>query len=156
VAQRGDGGDVVTASGAAPAPGRDAELFALDEATCRALLQTQPVGRLVLPGSAPHVLPVNFAVADDVLVLRAAPDGPAAAADGSDVMFEVDVVDGRTRSGWSVVARGVLAAVDAPPTDVATWAPGAHDRWMTVTISSLTGRLLRGAVDASDDPGGYL
>ena len=139
------------------ATARDAELFALDEATCLTLLRTQPVGRLVLGGDPPDVLPVNFVVVDRSIVLRTADDGLVAARAGGTVMFEVDMLDDRTRSGWSVLARGVLDDAAEPPAELATWAPGAHDRWMVVTIASVTGRLLRGAVDApATEPGGYL
>ena len=138
---------------------RGAELFALDEATCLTLLRTQPVGRLVVGGEQSHVLPVNFVVVDRSIVLRTAVDGIAARAAGGDVLFEVDMLDDRTRSGWSVLARGVLVDVDVAdaPADVATWAPGTHDRCMVVTIESISGRLLRGAVGGPDvEPGGYL
>jgi hypothetical protein len=136
---------------------RDAELFALDPATCMTLLSTQPVGRLVLGGSDPNVIPVNFVVVGDGVAFRTATDGAAAAADGDAVLFEVDMFDGRTRSGWSVLVRGRLTATERPLGDVPTWAPGARERSMLVTIETVTGRLLRGSVEAPDHPpGGYL
>jgi hypothetical protein len=137
---------------------RDAELLALDRATCMALLRTQLVGRLVVPGDDPRVLPVNFVVADDSIVVHVAVGSAVDSAAGQDVMFEVDMFDERTRSGWSVLARGRLVVPSEPP-DVAVvpWAPGPHDRTMLVTLETLTGRLLRGAVEGSERaPGGYL
>ena len=62
--------------------------------------------------------------------------------------------DDRTRSGWSVLVQGRLADADVTEVDVVTWAPGPRDRPMTVTIGSVTGRLLRGAVDAPRSRGG--
>jgi nitroimidazol reductase NimA-like FMN-containing flavoprotein (pyridoxamine 5'-phosphate oxidase superfamily) len=137
---------------------REAELFALDPATCLALLRAQPVGRLVTGGVDPHVIPVNFVVVDDTIVFRTEAGGTAELAAGEEVMFEVDMFDQRTHSGWSVVVRGRLATGSGePPNALVTWAPGRHERWMLIGIAAATGRLLRGAVDAPDDPaGGYL
>jgi nitroimidazol reductase NimA-like FMN-containing flavoprotein (pyridoxamine 5'-phosphate oxidase superfamily) len=143
--------------GAAPVD-HEAELFALDPPTCLALLQAQPVGRLVISGVDPYVIPVNFVVVDDAIVFHTERGGTAELAAGEDVMFEVDMFDQRTHSGWSVVVRGRLAnGSGEPPSALVTWAPGRHERWMLIGIAAATGRLLRGAVDAPDHPpGGYL
>ncbi len=136
----------------------EAELFALDQATCLALLRAQPVGRLVTVGVDPHVIPLNFVVVDDAIVFRTELDGAAALAAGEEVLFEVDMFDQRTRSGWSVVVRGQLATGSGEvPGALVTWAPGDRERLMTIVVATVTGRLLRGAVEASDHPpGGYL
>jgi nitroimidazol reductase NimA-like FMN-containing flavoprotein (pyridoxamine 5'-phosphate oxidase superfamily) len=135
---------------------RDAELFALDEVMCRMLLRAQPVGRLVLAGPTPHVLPVNFRVADDTVWFRTVADGAAAGAAGELVAFEVDMFDDRTSSGWSVVVRGHLDLADDAAPDVAPWAPGDRHQAMRIRIESVTGRLLRGAVPATPSVAGYL
>jgi nitroimidazol reductase NimA-like FMN-containing flavoprotein (pyridoxamine 5'-phosphate oxidase superfamily) len=137
---------------------REAELFALDQATCLALLRAQPVGRLVTGGVDPHVIPVNFVVVDDAVAFRTERGGTAELAAGEDVMFEVDMFDQRTHSGWSVVVRGrLISGSGEPPNALVTWAPGRHSCWMIIDIAGATGRLLRGAVDAPDHPpGGYL
>jgi hypothetical protein len=136
----------------------DAEMYALDRSACMSLLRTQPVGRLVLAGRDPRVLPVNFVVADDAIVFYVEVGSAVEAAAGQDVMFEVDMFDERTRSGWSVLARGQLAILlEEPDASVVPWPPGPHDRSMLVTVHTVTGRLLRGAVEAPDRaPGGYL
>jgi nitroimidazol reductase NimA-like FMN-containing flavoprotein (pyridoxamine 5'-phosphate oxidase superfamily) len=138
---------------------RPAELFQLDRATCLALLRTQHVGRLVVGGDEAAVVPVNFTAVDEVITFRTGADGRATRSVPHEVLFEVDMFDSRTRSGWSVVVRGRLLA--APAGDqrapVETWAPGDRDEWMTVAIEHVTGRLLRGAVEAPSGPiGGYL
>jgi hypothetical protein len=138
-----------------PAMDRDAELFTLDEVTCRTMLRTQPVGRLVIPGDVAHVVPLNFRVVDDVVGFRTASDGVAAAAIGGRVAFEVDMFDERTCSGWSVVVVGRLVELDGARLDVVPWAPGERERALAVTIDELTGRLLRGAVEARPSDG-YL
>jgi nitroimidazol reductase NimA-like FMN-containing flavoprotein (pyridoxamine 5'-phosphate oxidase superfamily) len=135
------------------------ELFQLDRATCLTLLTTQHVGRLVVAGDEPAVVPVNYLVVDGVITFRTAPGTRADEAEPGLVMFEVDMLDERTRSGWSVVVHGRLMSrsPDETPPPVDTWAPGDRDHWMTVTVDVVTGRLLRGAVDASSHrSGGYL
>ncbi len=85
---------------------RPAELFQLDRATCLALLATQPVGRLVNGTTDSPVVVVNYVVRDDAIVFRSDAGARVAAILGSTVAFEADMYDERTRSGWSVVARG--------------------------------------------------
>jgi hypothetical protein len=136
---------------------RDAELFALDEVMCRTLLRTQPVGRLVVTGPTPRLLPVNFQVTDDTIRFRTVTDGAAARAAGQVVMFEVDMYDDRTCSGWSVIVRGHLRCADDASPDVTTWAPGERELTMLIAMESSTGRLLRGAVPATiGSDAGYL
>jgi hypothetical protein len=75
------------------------------------------------------------------------------------VLFEVDMFDDRTRSGWSVLVRGCLAVMplDGTCAVVDTWAPGVRARCITVTPDVVTGRLLRGAPEATTHrAGGYL
>lgn len=139
--------------------GRPAELFALDTATCRTLLRTQHVGRLVTTGSEPYVVPINYVVAEEVVLFRTELGSDAADRVGRPALFEVDMFDERTHSGWSVVVRGRLLPKppDLEPVDVETWAPGARDHWLVVSIETVTGRLLRGEIEApSRPPGGYL
>jgi len=135
------------------------ELFQLDRATCLTLLRAQHVGRLVLTSGEPAVLPVNYVLASGAITFRTAVGSPADVGADRPVMFEVDMFDERTRSGWSVVVRGRLMAVstDEPTPQVDTWAPGERDRPMAVSVDVVTGRLLRGAVaEPTDRPGGYL
>ncbi|MET0578152.1 MAG: pyridoxamine 5'-phosphate oxidase family protein [Ilumatobacteraceae bacterium] len=131
--------------------GVPAELFQLDRPTCLALLTTQHVGRLILGDVEPAVVPLNYRIADDVITFRTEPGSHAQQAAGRGVTFEVDMFDDRTRSGWSVLVRGRLDATPADATEsrIDTWAPGDRDLVMTVTIDTVTGRLLRGAVAAA-------
>ena len=137
---------------------RPAELFALDRATCVTLLTTQHVGRLIIGGDDPTVIPLNYRAADDAITFRTEGGGRASATIGQAVVFEVDMIDARTRSGWSVVVRGRLdLAADDVDDDLDTWAPGPRELRMVVTADEVTGRLLRGRVDAPTRPlGGYL
>jgi hypothetical protein len=77
---------------------------------------------------------------------------------GKPVVFEVDMFDDRSRSGWSVVLRGVAEDVTAD-TDLVPrpWAPGARACAVRICADRVTGRLLRGAVTRpSQDERGYL
>jgi Pyridoxamine 5'-phosphate oxidase len=134
------------------------ELFQLDEATCLALLTTQHVGRLVVEGVDATVVPVNYRLVDGAITFRVEAGSGADRADRRRVLFEVDMFDDRTRSGWSVLVRGVASTtpLDQTSTAIDTWAPGVRDRCVTVTCDVVTGRLLRGAADGSSDRGGYL
>jgi hypothetical protein len=76
-------------------------------------------------------------------------------------VFEVDQLDERTRSGWSVIARGFAHDVDAGDIDrvrdhVTTWSPGPKDRWISIAVGEVTGRLLRGRLAPTNDDHGYL
>lgn len=91
----------------------------LDPAECRALAWTAEVGRLAFPGvSGPTVRPLNFALLEADVLLRVAAGGAVRAACGQRVAFEIDDLDPLTRTGWSVVAEGLLEpAPDGPPPD---------------------------------------
>jgi nitroimidazol reductase NimA-like FMN-containing flavoprotein (pyridoxamine 5'-phosphate oxidase superfamily) len=137
-----------------------AELFQLDRATCLALLATQDVGRLVVvEDGQPHLIPVNYSLVDGSVVFRRDDDGRASTT--GPVVFEVDQLDGRTRSGWSVIARGSAHDLDAEEIGqlgerVTAWAPGLKERWIRIEVDEVTGRLLRGGVTPALDVHGYL
>ena len=140
---------------------RPAELFQLDAATCRTLLGIHGIGRLVLPGTDPYVVPVNYAFEHDRILLRTERRPVLDTALGRRVAFEVDMIDQRTRSGWSVVARGVARAAEHdgsdPPRGPTPWAPGDRRSLIQIEVDELSGRLVRGAVAAGpEDPSGYL
>ena len=95
----------------------------LDPAECRALAWTAEVGRLAFPGpSGLTVRPLNFVLLEGDVLLRVGADSAARTACGREVAFEVDALDPLTRTGWSVVAEGLLEEV---PEGL------APDRWPT-------------------------
>ena len=83
--------------------GQPSELFQLTESTCIALLGVQHVGRLIVPGDDPYVIPVNYSAVDGAIVFRTERRPVIDAIDGRPVVFEVDMFDDRSKSGWSVV-----------------------------------------------------
>jgi hypothetical protein len=109
-----------------------AGLEVLSEDQCLALLPTVPIGRIVFTDAAlPAVQPVNFAVDDHSIIIRAMTGSKlAAAAAGAVVAFEVDEYDATTESGWNVTAVGQAALV----TD-----PAELDRLATLPLRSWTG-----------------
>jgi nitroimidazol reductase NimA-like FMN-containing flavoprotein (pyridoxamine 5'-phosphate oxidase superfamily) len=124
----------------------------LDQDECRRLLAERHLGRLAVPDfGGPVIFPVNYVVDGDLIVFRTDPGSKLdTATERESVAFEVDAVDGATRTGWSVVVRGVLAEV-TDPTDLARlralplypWAPGNKTRYVRVRPVKVTGRRIR-------------
>ena len=61
----------------------------------------------------PLIFPVNYGIDRGVIVIRTDEGTKLAAADHANVTFEVDAIDSRTRSGWSVLVRGLAEEVTA-------------------------------------------
>jgi nitroimidazol reductase NimA-like FMN-containing flavoprotein (pyridoxamine 5'-phosphate oxidase superfamily) len=147
-------------------PRRDADRTRdLDRAACLALLGSQQVGRVVLPGPEPFVVPVNYVLIDDLVVFRTDAGSHAAAAAGTSIAFEVDAIAAASERWWSVLVSGRLedvteqVAVDSRLTQtLESWAPGPKDRWLAVHIADVRGRWVHGADGRSTqlDERGYL
>jgi len=124
-----------------------AHLERLTAAECRRLLPGALVGRLVLSTpNFPTVEPVAFAPVDDgvAVVVRAGSAGDAAAP-GTPVAFEADVLDHELRRGWSVVVKGPLVPADdelveAVKAQVTPWPVAAGDRVLLVRTERITGQ----------------
>ena len=120
----------------------------LDRAECERLLRGSNFGRVALvTPEGPEIVPVNYVVHADAIVIRTSPTGILARhAGGTELVFEVDRVDDEYWSGWSVVARGPGQVVTDLPSGVADgprvrpWADGdrACEIWLRWT--QLTGR----------------
>ena len=146
--------------------GRPSQLFQLTESTCIALLGVQHIGRLVIPGDDPYVIPVNYTAIDGVVVFRTQRRPVIEAIHDRPVVFEVDMFDDRSKSGWSVVVRGrahditTLTDLDRDTvigTAPRPWAPGDRECVMRIVAERVTGRLLRGEVPPrSLGDSGYL
>jgi uncharacterized protein len=97
----------VTAQDAAQDGPHDRAFVVLPADECRTLLATHQLGRIGLAdGAYPLILPVNYVLDGDAVVIRTDSPKITAAADHTRVAFEVDDVDERTRSGWSVLEAG--------------------------------------------------
>jgi hypothetical protein len=131
-------------------PDRPAELSELDRPTCLNLLRTQHVGRLIVDAATPVIRIVNYTAFEHVIMFRSDPGPHVDDIIGHVVVFEADMVDERSRSGWSVIVRGKatdvsdhLAGLGQAGATVEPWAPGPKNRWIGIAIDDITGRLLR-------------
>lgn len=106
----------------------------LEADECWQLLRSDSVGRLVYTFQAlPAVVPVNYVVlGESILVRTSAQSRIGQLPDGTVVAFEVDSVDRRTRTGWSVVLVGSTTALQETPEGmgVSLDLPGVP--WVTV------------------------
>jgi nitroimidazol reductase NimA-like FMN-containing flavoprotein (pyridoxamine 5'-phosphate oxidase superfamily) len=128
------------------------EPFELSTEECRELLSAGLVGRVaVCTPVGPHVVPVNYAVVDDAVVLRTSPYSVLGShARGSILAFEIDQFDYERQRGWSVVARGRAEVVTTAEElkhirsvwDPHAWASGQRNLYVRVRWSELTGRRL--------------
>lgn len=126
------------------------QLRELGPQECRTLLSTHGVGRIAVsaPDGRPAVVPVNYEVVDDAIVIRTRPGSVPAAAVGGEVAFEVDHVDEALSQGWSVLAVGPARVVTEPEAvrqlaqhaHSEPWAGGAREMWVSIRPTRLTGR----------------
>jgi uncharacterized protein len=132
--------------------GADGELTRLGREECLRLLGTVAVGRLIFTMNAlPAVRPMNFALADGLILLRTAADSTVARkVDGDIVVFEADELDAATGSGWSVTVTGRAALISDPEAaeryravPLVPWAPGRRDQFVTITIELTEGLRVR-------------
>jgi nitroimidazol reductase NimA-like FMN-containing flavoprotein (pyridoxamine 5'-phosphate oxidase superfamily)/DNA-binding transcriptional regulator YiaG len=118
-------------------------------AECRRLIAPGGVGRIAFGTlSGPVVVPVNFAVLADTLVVRTAEgtviDGHA----DEQVALEVDHIDEALCQGWSVLVRGparrvtLLAELRRLQEEAAVWpwAGGEREVYMRIIPREVTGR----------------
>lgn len=90
------------------------ESIEMSRPDAEALLRTGVVGRVALCGpDGPHLVPVNYSVVDDQVLVRTAPYSQLGRlARGNVVAFEVDHLDLEQHHGWSVVVRGRAEVVE--------------------------------------------
>lgn len=113
------------------------------------MLAGEPVGRIAFTtADGPVILPVNYALVGDRVLLRTAPDSLIARHARGRVAFEVDHIEPARRSGWSVLVRGTAdlwPSGTEVPAQVQPWAGGPHGL-VPVRIDpvDVTGRRVRG------------
>jgi nitroimidazol reductase NimA-like FMN-containing flavoprotein (pyridoxamine 5'-phosphate oxidase superfamily) len=116
---------------------------------CLHLLAGRRLGRVsVSIGALPAILPVNYVLWNDDVVIRTAPGTKLSAAlMGAVVGFEVDDTTDDPAGGWSVLVVGhaseirnlaVLERVRELPLE--TWAPGQRDRFVSIPTEHVSGR----------------
>ena len=128
-------------------------LEVLGREECLRLLGSAVIGRLGLSsGALPVVLPVNFLLDDDRILIRTSPGTKLdRALAGAVVAFEVDDVEPFGHSGWSVLVTGTATTVDDAEElsriqrlPLAHWAPGAAEHVVAISVELVTGRRIRG------------
>lgn len=122
---------------------------------CAELLASGDVGRVaVCTPEGPRIVPVNYSVVDETIVFRTTPYSVLGTyAWTTELAFEVDHVDPRHRSGWSVVATGRGTLIDDPDEldrirtswDPEPWAGGHRMLYVGLRWRDLTGRRIGSA-----------
>jgi uncharacterized protein len=118
---------------------------------CQALLATQQIGRLgVNAEHYPLIVVVNYGLDGDIVVIRTHPGTTLSNANHANVTFEVDDIDQRTQSGWSVLIRGLAEEVSETEgaelfartvsSAVQPWAPGDYGHWLRLIPHHISGR----------------
>jgi nitroimidazol reductase NimA-like FMN-containing flavoprotein (pyridoxamine 5'-phosphate oxidase superfamily) len=117
---------------------------------CEQLLCSGVAGRVALSTpNGPHIIPVNYSVVDDAIVIRTSPYSLLATyARDSMLAFGIDRFDPEHESGWSVQARGraevvtdrgdldrIRAVAEPQP-----WASGSRSVHLRLRWTELTGR----------------
>ena len=119
---------------------------------CRKLLAERHLGRLAIPDfGGPVIFPVNYVFDQDLVIFRTDLGSKLdAATERESVAFEVDAIDEGTRTGWSVVVRGIMGDITDPShlerlraLPLYPWAPGQKSRYVRVRPLSMTGRRIR-------------
>ena len=128
------------------------EPFDIAAPECRDLLSAGLVGRVALcTPVGPHIVPVNYAVVDESIVLRTSPYSVLGShARGAILALENDQFDYERQRGWSVVARGRAEAVTGAEEldhirsvwEPRAWAAGQRNLYLRVRWSEITGRRL--------------
>ncbi len=121
----------------------------ISQAECLGLLAAHQVGRVAYCDDlGPVVLPVNYVLDHDTLLLEVSPHSTLATHLRSGAAcFEIDEVDEFSQSGWSVLVRGTATFVENEdlPGDLVepiAWAEGQRQFHVRVTPSQISGRRL--------------
>jgi uncharacterized protein len=134
----------------------DVTLTELSAQECRALLATQQIGRLgVNAEHYPLIIVVNYGLDRDIVVIRTHPGTTLTNANHANVTFEVDDIDQRTQSGWSVLIRGLAEEISQTEgaelfqrtviNAAQPWAPGEYGHWLRLIPHHMTGRRIEPA-----------
>ena len=130
---------------------RGGKLIELDRAEAFELLTSKKVGRLgFLSEDGPQILPLNYVVIDEHVIVRTVAYGAVArAALDQRVAFEVDDVDDFLQAGWSVLVVGpaqLLSDAQLEQLRLGSapqpWAEGPRTMFMSVGCQQVHGRRL--------------
>jgi uncharacterized protein len=125
----------------------------LEENACLELLREHHFGRVAFVEQAdgpPMIMPVNYLMRGEAVVFRTDPNSRLGAAlRTATAAFEIDGIDERERTGWSVVVFGRTEEVVDPDelselrqTPLLPWAPGDRSQYVRITPQLVTGRCI--------------
>ena len=123
----------------------------LAESECLKLLNEHHFGRLAFvqqADSPPIIMPINYLMDAETVVFRTDPKSRLGnALRSATVSFEIDGIEQRERTGWSVVVSGRAQEVVEPEelddlrqTPLLSWAPGDRSQYVRITPELVTGR----------------
>jgi nitroimidazol reductase NimA-like FMN-containing flavoprotein (pyridoxamine 5'-phosphate oxidase superfamily) len=128
------------------------ESYELNSTDCEGLLRAGAVGRMAVTApDGPHIIPLNYSVVDDAIVVRTTPYSLLGThGRNTRVAFEIDQFDHEYHHGWSVQARGLCEAVEHPEDlehirsvwSPQPWASGVRTLFLRLRWVELTGRRL--------------
>lgn len=126
-------------------------LEVLERAECLRLLSQRTLGRIAFTfGALPYVLPVNFHLLNERILVRTHRGGRLdGALRDAVVAFEVDDVDQAGHAGWSIAVTGVATEITDPGEaeratgdPVERWPHPGSDSLIAISTEILTGRRL--------------
>ena len=128
------------------------ELIDLPRHQSESLLRSGTAGRVAMCSlEGPYVVPVNYSVVDESVVIRTTEDSFLAThAQGAILALEVDQFDYENHRGWSVVARGTAHRINdlrelehvLAMWEPRTWADGPRTAFIKFPWQDLTGKRL--------------
>jgi len=130
----------------------------LDREHSLALVRSATIGRLAIhAGALPAIVPVNFILTADAVVIRTGTGSKLQqAVDNAVVAFEVDDYDALRHTGWSVNVVGIAREITDPSLldrvrrlPLAHWVPGPADHHLAISLDVVTGRRILEAAHVS-------
>jgi nitroimidazol reductase NimA-like FMN-containing flavoprotein (pyridoxamine 5'-phosphate oxidase superfamily) len=124
---------------------------------CLQLIRHRPLGRLAIhTGALPAIVPVNFVLTDEGVILRTAPGTKLdQAIRNAVVAFEVDDYDALRHTGWSVNVVGIARELTDPVQialaqhlPIAQWGPGDRTHFVCIGLDVVSGRRIVHAAPA--------
>lgn len=126
------------------------QVLVLSREDCLRLLASNSFGRLAVAMDSPVIRPVNYLFDEpSQSVLFRTADGSKfhAMLVNGNAAFEIDGIDQRSRTGWSVIISGMAEEITSPSelrrlehVGLETWTPGHKAHWMRIRAWTVTGR----------------
>ena len=125
------------------------QLEVLATTECWQLLSQRTVGRVAYTDRAlPVIVPLNYSLVGQRIMVRCRADGLAARLDGQVVAFQIDDIDLEGLGGWSVLVTGTCRRLTAPSELLRvdhlppSWAGPDHHTAVFITPGNIEGRRL--------------